>query len=473
MLQLNIAARLPPDVRQGGYTPNVDQAVPAAYGARLDALAREIAARAVKERLLELAPCASKPNAACTQSVVKELATRAFRRPLSAEEHTRFTQAVDGEVASGRGFAAGVELLLTALLESPSFLYLTELGAGGAPGSVVELEAYELASLLAFTVRGGPPDAELLDAAAAGKLSSPDERERQARRLLSLNETRYHFRQFVLEWLEVDKLSQTAKSMQRFPAYEDLKPRMLAETQAFVDEVMVTEGASVRALLGGGFASVDPNLARFYGLRTWGPRASLSGTRRAGLLQQGSFLAAHAYEDTTSPVKRGDFVLRKLLCKELPRPSEIGLEVVMPAPSTQQTTRERFNAHIQDPSCSACHQTLDALGFAFEGFDAMGGARSTENGKAINSSGKAKLAGHTVEFKDSFALTEWLSEAPEVSECFARQAFRYFSAQSDARVEQSFFEVWHSMAPERRDNLLEALIVYVRSDLFAKREVRT
>src|SRR4029079_8181948 len=165
---------------------------------------------------------------------------------------------------------------------------------------------------------------------------------------------------------------------------------MLVETTAFVDEVMVFGRGSIRALLDARFASVDPTMARFYGLRTFGPRASLAKTERAGLLQQASFLAAHAHEDDTSPVKRGDFVMRKLLCNKVPRPAELGIEVVMPRPSTVQTTRERIASHARDGACSSCHVTLDALGFTFEGFDAMGRTRKTENGKPIDTEAQVK-----------------------------------------------------------------------------------
>jgi Protein of unknown function (DUF1588) len=95
---------------------------------------------------------------------------------------------------------------------------------------------------------------------------------------------------------------------------------------------MVHHGGSVRALLSAGFASVDPPMARFYGLHGYGPEASLSGSGRLGILQQASFLSAHAHEDSSSPVKRGDFVLRRLLCETVKRPGEVGINIVFPEP---------------------------------------------------------------------------------------------------------------------------------------------
>jgi hypothetical protein len=249
---------------------------------------------------------------------------------------------------------------------------------------------------------------------------------------------------------------------------------MLGETTAFADEVMVYAGGSVAALLDARFASVDPDMARFYGLKTWGARASLAGTRRAGVLQQASFLAAHAHEDGTSPVKRGDFVLRRLLCVRVPRPAEVGIEAVFPPPSKAKTTRERFAVHSESPGCRACHERLDALGFTFEGFDAAGALRATDNGHPVDTRARVDVAGQTMTFADSLDLTEWLAKDPDVAECYARQAFRYFTGQADPRIESELVAL-AGEAPgsgRRPRSLFEDLIDYVRSDLFVQREVR-
>jgi hypothetical protein len=320
-------------------------------------------------------------------------------------------------------------------------------------------------------LRAAPPDEPLLAAAEAGTLLDPRAREAQARRLLAMPDTRHQFRRFVLEWLEVDELELSAKNSQLFPRYEELRAEMLAETSAFIDEVMVYGGGSVQNLLDAGFASVEPSMARFYGLKTWGARASLATTARRGLLQQASFLSAHAHEDETSPVKRGDFVMRKLLCRPVPRPQELGIEVVMPAPSTTRSTRERLSSHTTNKSCRMCHETLDAIGDTFEGFDAMGGTRRIENGKAIDTSARVRVLGSERAFADSAELTRFLAAEPAVHECFARQAFRYFSAGGDASAEESFLETRRALPERARVDLFETLVAWIRSDAFVLRRV--
>jgi hypothetical protein len=468
----HVAGKLPPDVRQEGYSNNANQAVPSAWEGRLDAIARDVAHRAIAERFDALVPCARTGAPTCEAEWIAAIGRRAWRRPMAENERSLLVAAFDDAAKGDGGFASGAEAVLTALLESPSLLYVTELGSGGAEGAIVTLTPYEIASLLSYTVRGGPPDDALLAVAASGDLLSPDVREQQARRLLAVSDTRVHFRRFVLEWLEVDELADTTKDADLFPGYDDAKRRMLDETTAFADEVMVFAGGSLRALLDARFASVDPSMARFYGLATWGARASLSGTRRGGVLQQASFLSAHAHEDGTSPVKRGDFVLRRLLCDRLPRPAEVGIDTVFPPPSPTLTTRERFDAHTTDASCSGCHRKLDPLGYTFERFDATGASRSTDNGKPIDASARVELGGRALSFADSLELSEWLAHDPGAADCYMRQAFRYFTSQADARIESELLGLTRGLAPELRDNLFAALVAYVRSDLFVMREVR-
>jgi hypothetical protein len=469
-LPVVVESELPPDVRQEGYSPNTNQDVSSAWAFRYASLVTELAPRAA-QKLTSDGGCQDL-SPACRRRRVEQLGRLAFRRELTPAEQSSLEGLLREEAERGTGFNGAMALLLRTLCESPSFLYVTELGAGGRPGTTTRLDDAELASGLSFLLTGGPPDEALMNSAARGSLRQPDGRVAEALRLLALPRARFQFRRFVLEWLEVDALLQTAKSSQLFPSYDALKPYMLAETESYVDEVMVNGGASVQSLLAGGFASVGPEMARFYGLSSYGPRASLRGTGRLGVLQQASFLAAHAHEDVTSPVKRGDFVMRKLLCEKVKRPSEIGLEVVMPPPSATLSNRERLGQHVSDPGCAACHSTLDAIGFTFEGFDAVGAKQATDHEKPVNTRALVRLGRESsaaLELESSAQLSQALLENPTISECFARHAFRYFSAQADPAIEASFLGLRAALPPTQRDNLFQVLLAYVASDLFALR----
>jgi hypothetical protein len=461
---VRLGERLPPDVRLEGYTQNAAQPVPAALGTRLAALAVELASDAVARREAELLPCAEQ-NRRCIEDEIHALALRAFRRPVSVSERRGLLELFD-EASRDGGTSAGLTWVLAALLQSPSLWYVSEGRSSAAIRieTIVELDDYELASSLAYMVSGAPPDEGLLKLAATGELRDPQVRASQTRRLLGKDETRHNVRRFVLEWLEIDRLEGTAKSPNAYPTYDAVKVAMLQETSDFVDEVMVHEGASVRALLDSGFTSVGPVMARYYGLSAYGPRVKLAGERR-GVLQHASFLSAHAHENDTSPVKRGDFVLRKVLCEPTPRPRELDIEVTIPAPDPAQTTRQRFARHAEDPNCSFCHDKIDGFGFTFEGFDAAGRQREADGATAF------RLHGESLSFRNSADVSRFLADDPRTNECFMRHVFRFFSAQNEPPVEATFLDLVRALPKERRENILEALVAFVASDLFALRRV--
>jgi Protein of unknown function (DUF1588) len=214
-------------------------------------------------------------------------------------------------------------------------------------------------------------------------------------------------------------------------------------------------------------------VARSYGLSGYGPEASLAGSGRLGILQQASFLAAHAHEEASSPVKRGDFVLRRLLCEDVKRPGEVGINIVFPPPSTSHTTRERFDVHVGSPECAGCHLRLDQFGFSFEEFDAVGRRRSMENGRPIDTEASIWLDGKARHFANSRDISRYLAEAPQVSECFARQAFRYFSAATEPGAERAFVALTRALPSRSASSVIEQLLAFVTSDLFVKRQIRS
>ncbi len=464
-IRSSLAERLPPDVRQDGYTPNAEQSLPASTGVRWAALAEQLVASALEQAPLRFVVCEEDH---CIDDFIRHFGERAFRQPMAPAEVARLRGLFEGARREGATITDSVKLTLSALLQSPRFLYLSELGTGD--GAVRKLSPFEVSAQLAYMLSGAPPDDELRALAQSDELAASAVRREQAWRILGRSSTRHHFRRFILEWLEVDELQSTAKDPEEHPRYEQLKPRMLEETGAYVDEVMVHHGASVGALLASGFASVEPSMARYYGLNAFGPAVPLNGTDRVGVLQQASFLSAHSLPDRTSPVLRGDFILRRVLCRKMPRPAELGIEIVMPPPEPGISTRELFVQHTAEPQCRSCHQLIDPLGYALEGFDAAGRARTVDSGRPVDTRATLSLDGEKVSFDGAAQLSRWLANHPRTAECFARQAFRYFSAQSDPEVERAFMSVVEGLEADKRGSLLELLVAYAESDLFVLRD---
>lgn len=478
---------LPPDERQDGYTVNERQTVTSYYAAALERVADRLAALAVARNLDAFLPCAPSRSASstCVGNALDRLGELAFRRPLDARERSgihalyeRGATLAASDVAPNDPRARGLELVLSTLLRAPSFVYVSELGGAtvetSAHDRVATLTSYEIASALSYAVTGSPPDAELLAAAAEpGRLQRSEARESEARRLISRSSTRHYFREFVLEWLEVDQLAKTAKASNLVANYDTVKAHMLSETRDFVDEVMVYGGASLAGLLNAGFTSLDSDMASYYGIPGFvGPRVRLTAQRRVGVLEQASFLSAHAYEDVTSPVKRGDFVLRRVMCVDMKRPGEVGIETVMPPRDAHSTTRERFAAHTSNAMCQSCHATIDPLGFSFEGFDAAGRRRTRERGQAVVTAGSLKVGNKLLNFADSAELSAALSEDPDSRRCFARHALRYLTGRRANATEDWFESVVDGLPAGQRDSLLEWVIAWVRSPEFIQRKTK-
>jgi hypothetical protein len=467
-----LGASFGPDTRQGGFTVNADQRVNSLLAAQLKAAAETLAADAVAKHLPALAPCAaSAPGDDCARQFIAAFARRAFRRPLKDDEaRALFTVYQAG--TDGGGFSDGVELVITAVLQAPSFLYLSELGTGG--GATVRLADHEIASVLSYLLTGAPPDDALIAAADAGQLTSPEARQAAARRLLGLPAARAQVRRFVAEWLGLDALSATGKDQAVYPMFAELRPLMQQETDAFVEEAVFADSGTLGRLLTADYTVVDPKLAAFYGAAGGaGARASLAAGPRRGILDQAAFLATHAHTDESAPVKRGAEVRRKLLCQTMPLPQDLNIVVVPPKPDPSLTTRQRFAAHSNNALCAGCHTLIDPIGFSFESFDGMGAYRTTENGKPVDTTGVLTEAEDADgPFADSAALAARLAGSAIARRCFARQLFRFASAQNGDATEAAFVDAWSGLAPDAQDKLLEILVAYAGSDVAVVRRAR-
>jgi hypothetical protein len=188
-----------------------------------------------------------------------------------------------------------------------------------------------------------------------------------------------------------------------------------------------------------------------------------------GLLQHASFLSSFAHEDASAPVLRGKAVLERLLCRKLPKPSELGIDLVLPAPDPNATTRERFARHAQSERCAPCHDQIDGVGFSFENFDAVGRLRASEAGKPVDTSGQVIIDGQLLVLKDSVDLARALATSEEVAVCAARQVVRFAAGSEVDAVEDDFVEATRSLPSSERNSLVGLLLAYVRGDCFARR----
>ncbi|HET7538261.1 MAG TPA: DUF1592 domain-containing protein [Polyangiaceae bacterium] len=432
---------LPHDVPQQGYSRNLGQLVDPVFARQLQYTAEQLAAETVAQRLSLIAPCSSNPGVDCAKTFIHDFGERAYRRPLGDDELAQllalYALGADGRPDAASQFASGIQFLLEAMLQAPSFIYLSQIGEFGSSGAMSALDQWELAATLSYLVVAGPPDEALRAAAAAGQLSSSEQRRAHAERLIATPAGRAQVRAFIREWLHLDKLSTIDKSDPRFAS---LRQSVLDETNDFVDEVMLNDDGSLGRLLTAGYTVVGPELAAFYGVSPdANGRASLAGTGRVGLLQQAAFLAANSAANVSSPVKRGAVFFDRLTCTPIPLPSlSVGV-IKQPPPDPKSTTRELFAVHATDSRCSGCHTRLDGVGFLFENFGPIGEQRSEESGKPIDTSGSLK-AGLDVDgpSANSVELSYRLAQSKDIRRCFARQLYRYSAADNDPNREETF-----------------------------------
>lgn len=452
---------LPDDTRQSDFTRNRAQIVDPIFAGALETLAREAARDAVEQRWARVVPCArgTAVDAACVDSTLRTLGERAFRRPLEPEVLEALRAVYTVGVTEGDA-QLGMRLVLEALLQSPSFVYARELG-GTVNAGHVRLSGPELAEALALLLTGEPPDAALLSAAAAGTLDTASGRATEARRLYTRPAARAHLARALLEWLHLDVLGETAKDATAYPGYFALRPAMEAETEALAERAVAAPD-TLAYYLGTTEAELSPELAAFYGA----PSTSRVDPRRPGVLSRAAFLAVYASPTESSPVRRGNALLKRLLCTDLPLPIELMIQIVPPVPDPRLTTRQRYAQHSSDATCAGCHTRIDPLGFAFEGFDGIGQARSTENGQAIDARVQVTAGTLTGEYADHVTLISRLAADPTARACFARHVLRFAAATRQASLEDPLVD---AAVARGGLSLLDVLLTYVESDSFATR----
>jgi hypothetical protein len=457
---------LAPDARQSNFSANAGQRVDPLWAAQLAEGIHGLVSGAAPALVAGLGCGAGE---GCAGRFIDDFVARAWRRPLDPGEKAELLE-VFRAGASEAGFTDGIALVAEAALQAASFLYLDELGE--TPAAPVRLGPYQVASALAYLATGGPPDAALLAVAREGGLASPGGRETQVRRLLATDGGKRQVQRFVAEWLGLDRLTSLRKDNDLYPAFEPMRPYLAAETDAFVAEVVFHDAGTLERLLTADFTMAAPPLADFYHLTANGEgRVALGSGPRRGILTQGSFLAVYGHQDGSAPIKRGVAVLDRLLCLALPPPADRALTMTVPPPAPGLTTRARFEAHTRDPSCAGCHALIDPVGFAFEGFDGMGGARTEENGQPIVTGAQLQVEALAGPVDGAAELTARLAASPEVATCFARNFFRFAAAQADEALEAEYLRsVWSALPAQRRTNVVDLFASWAASELFVVRE---
>ncbi len=440
--------------------------------AQFQQAARQLARAAAARDLGLLTPCAATSlDASCAATLVTELGRRAFRRPLSTEEQARYLELFELGRAK-RDSSLGVEVLVEALLQSPHFLYRSELGEGATAG-VVPLTQHELAAQLSYTVVGGPPDKELAALADAATLSAPGTLVVQAERLLALPAARPTLWELYRQLFEVTSLADVPKDAAIFPEFDSARADLEASARAFVEHVLFDGDARLGSLLTSTDAFVNQGISPFFA--TGSSSASLErvaqpGGEHPGILAHPAVLSVLAARTRTSPVNRGRFVRQRLLCDLIPDPPA-NVDTQLSTPEPGLTARQQLDQKTSGEPCTTCHARMNPIGFGFEKLDGIGRFRSSDNGQPIDDSG-ALSGTRDIDgmFQGVGELAQKLATSAQVQECLSVQTYRYVFGRPESAADACAIAQVRDRFTETKLDLKQLYLAVVTTESFSSRK---
>lgn len=376
------------------------------------------------------APDASEESA-CASRIVSNLATKAFRRPVTEKDLAPLMQFYNEGRKSTGSFEGGIENATVALLASPKFLYRVEPPPADArPGSIYKLSGIELASRLSFFLWSSIPDEELRTAAEQGKLNTPKGLEHEIRRMLADPRAKTLVTNFAFEWLKVRDMDALEPDPYVYPSFNaPLRAAFRTEMEMFVGSIF-QEDRSVVDLLSANYTFVNERLAEHYGIENVRGdefrRVTLTDPNRFGLLGKGAVLMVTAYPNRTSPVLRGAYILENITgTPPSPPPPNVPAFKENKDGEKPHTIREIMEMHRANPTCNACHGVMDPLGFSLENFDTIGSYRTMDRFTRTKIDTGGKLADGTVVNGPSDLRNALLSHPEEFTQTFTEKMMMY------------------------------------------------
>ena len=332
---------------------------------------------------------------ACAREIATTLARRAYRGGVAPAHIDALMQFY----ALGRkngSFDDGVEAIVQRVLVDPKFIYRVEATpAPVAPATAYPISDLDLASRLSFFLWSSIPDDALLDLATSSELHKPEVLREQVHRMLADPRAGALTKNFAGQWLGLRNLAGHAPVVDQFPDFDDNLRQAFRREVELLFASLLEEDRSVLDLLTADYTFLNERLARHYGIQgvrgSEFRRVTLNGSQSArwGLLGKGEFLTVSSQPGRTSPVIRGNWVLKNILGVPAPDPPPDVPTLKAGAGdaagnSKPPSMREQMVQHRADPKCAGCHKLMDPIGFALEPFDAIGHWRTEDGGNPID-----------------------------------------------------------------------------------------
>ncbi|MEP7366610.1 MAG: DUF1592 domain-containing protein, partial [Acidobacteriota bacterium] len=314
-------------------------------------------------------------------------AARAYRRALTAAEREQML-AYYGTLRQKDGLTheEAIRDSIVSILMSPKFCYRIDLVPSSSKAKSTAVTPAALASRLSYFLWSTMPDAELLAHATSGDLTQPDVLLAQTRRMLQDGRSRGLATEFAGNWLDFRRFEDhNAVDRTRFPSFDnDLREAMFEEPVRFIEDV-IRNGRSVLDMLYGDYTFANPVLAKHYGMPEiqggndkWIRVDNASRYGRGGIIPMAVFLTQNSPGLRTSPVKRGYWVVRRVLGEQIPPPPPTVPELPSDESKAELPLRAMLEKHRANPACASCHARFDSFGLAFEGYGPVGERRGED-----------------------------------------------------------------------------------------------
>ena len=310
------------------------------------------------------------------REVLNRFLRRVWRRPVTSQEVDQFMVLFGKYRPEFSTFEDAMVEVLAAVLASPEFLYLTQRVTAEETQSPKSLSDLELANRLSVFLWSSIPDDELLKLAEQEKLKEPDVLSNQVKRMLADPRSRRFTQNFAEQWLGMDGLNNVTHVTDT-----SLREAMREEPIAFFDEVL-RQNQSIMDFIHSDYAVVNERLAAHYQIpKVYGPHFRKvpidSQMNRGGLLTGAAMLTMNSDGKDSHPLKRGVWMLKRILDDPPPPPPPNVPEVDLTDPEIlKMTLKERIANHRNKSACISCHSRIDPWGIAFENYDALGAYRT-------------------------------------------------------------------------------------------------
>ena len=441
------------------------------------------------------------------QGILKRLAQRLFRRPVSDAEMQQVYAHAKKEFAQDRSVYSGLQAGIRGMLCSPNFLYKQE----GASGS---LDEHAVAARMSYFLWNSLPDEALSDLARQEKLKDPKVRREQTLRMLQDARADRFVKDFVYQWLDLEKLKVIEPDLSIFTVdeFDLVRDQIKEEPVEFFKEVL-SSNLSLASFIDSNFVMITPELNYIYrikghpiakpGKRPGASKISPKDYRpkeitsefskvmlgekdryRGGLLSQAGFMLMTTNNgEYTNPFYRGAWVLRSFYGDHLETPADLEIAALSP-PTKTATIKETIDAHRESASCSICHKKMDPLGTALENFDVMGRWRdqytdvsnyAATGKKKGNNTGRFPVDTRTVHmdgraFEGPQGLKTILMEDKDrFSRAFVENMLSYAMARQLTFLDRENLEQLYEQSAMTDFKLRDILLAIVSSDYFIRR----